>query len=256
MTDGFWRRLTFGAGAAQDCPMLGEINGLLRSFSPVGNLALPSLMDKLENPRRRSIDEGAVDQALPVSFKKVLAPPPHRPRHFKVQTAMIRKLRDFPSDFPDDVPSCKRGNNAIGPKPVTHNEAVPAPLAPEDISDEVVVGRAKVSVYLVVSRHDRPRVAVADRDLERLEVDLAQGALGNLLVDEEAAILLVVGGVVLHTGPNSSSLDRLDVLGGKLARQERVLAVSFKVAPAQRGSWDANWMYRVSELCSTDSSGR
>lgn len=201
-----------------------------------GNFLFPSLVDKLENPSCGSIDEGAVYQALPVSFKKVLAPPPHRPRHFKIQTAMVRKLREHPGDFPDDVPSCKRGNNAIGHKPVTHNESVPTPLATEDISNEIVVRRAKVSVDLIIRRHDRPRITVADRDLERLEVNLAQGALGNLLVDEETAILLVVGGVVLHTGPYASSLDRADVLSGKLARQERILAVSFKVAPAQRGS--------------------
>ena len=70
-------------------------------------------------------------------------------------------------------------------------------------------------------------------------MDFAQGAVGNVLVDEEAAVFLVVGREMLHTRANPRTLDGIDESRGQFARQIRVLAIRFEVAATERVSGDA-----------------
>ena len=91
---------------------------------------------------------------------------------------------------------------------------------------------AKDLVDLVVGRHERPRVAVSDRDLEGLEVNLSESSVGNALVDEEPARLLVVGDEVLDASPDALVLDGVDKGAGELSSQEGVFAVGLEVAAA------------------------
>lgn len=102
--------------------------------------------------------------------------------------------------------------------------------------------RAKLPIHLVIRRHDAPRITVPYGNLERLQVDLAESPRRDLLVDEEAAVLLVVGGKMLDAGADAGGLNAVDVDGRELAGEEGVFAVGFEVAAAKGGSWDTDWM--------------
>lgn len=90
--------------------------------------------------------------------------------------------------------------------------------------------RAEVSVDLVIRCHHRPGIAVPDSNLERLEMDLTERAIWDLLIDEKAAVFLVIGCIMLDASGDASGLDGVDESTGELAGQKRVLAVSFEIA--------------------------
>lgn len=94
--------------------------------------------------------------------------------------------------------------------------------------------RAECTIDFVVSRHKCPGVAVANGDLEWLKMDFAKSPFGNFLVDEETSCLLVVCDEVFYAGPDAGVLDGVDEGCGQLSREERVFAVGFEVAPAER----------------------
>lgn len=104
------------------------------------------------------------------------------------------------------IPSLQRRHNAIGAKPVTHDHTVPCPFPSQNILQNELIRRAKIAIDAVIRSHDAPRVAVSQGDLEGLQVNLTESSRRNDLVDEEAAIFLVIGGKVLNTGTNSSPL--------------------------------------------------
>lgn len=72
-------------------------------------------------------------------------------------------------------------------------------------------------------------------------MDFAQGALRDLLVDEEPTVLLVVRDEVFDARSNAGTLDGVDVLGGQLARQEWVFAVRLEVSSTERCPRDADF---------------
>ena len=80
---------------------------------------------------------------------------------------------------------------------------------------------------------------LADDDLERREVDLAQRALVEHGVGRLSARLLAVGGEVLGARGDAVGLDAAHVGGGHLAGQVRVLGEVLEVAAAQRVALDA-----------------
>ena len=98
-------------------------------------------------------------------------------------------------------------HGAVRAAPVGDGEALEAPLAAEDLVQQVLVLGAVVAVHLVVGRHHAHRTAFDDGALERLEVDLTEGALIELGVHAAAVGLLVVHGEVL------------DAHGGTLVRE-------------------------------------
>ncbi|GJC96754.1 hypothetical protein ColKHC_05580 [Colletotrichum higginsianum] len=136
------------------------------------------------------------------------------------------------------------GVDALGHRvraaPVAHDEAVPPPFASQDLLEQPGVGVAVLSVDEVVGRHDGPRPGLLDGDLKGLQVDLAQGALGDGFVDGGAGRLLLIGDEVLDGGRYAQALAPLDHLRGQLAGEEGVLAVALKVAPAERVAVDAD----------------
>ncbi|TKW57041.1 hypothetical protein CTA1_5253 [Colletotrichum tanaceti] len=110
--------------------------------------------------------------------------------------------------------------HGVGAAPVAHDEAVPPPLAAEDVPEQ-------------------PGVRVAVLAVDEV-VDLAQGALRDGLVDGGAGRLLLVGDKVLDGGRDAQRLAPPDHLRGQLAGEEGVLAVALKVAPAERVAVDAH----------------
>ena len=126
------------------------------------------------------------------------------------------------------------------------------PSKPEALrSDEQRRALARLRpVEAVVGAHHRVGVGLADRALERRLVDLLQRPLGDDRVDAaaapgrgveaDAAPLGVVGHVVLERRDHVTALGAGDLLGHRLARQERVLAEVLGLASGQRRARDVH----------------
>ena len=105
-------------------------------------------------------------------------------------------------------------------------------------------------VEAVVGAHHRVGRGLADRALERRLVDLLQRPLGDegvhvalaprRSVEADAAPLGVVGDVVLERRDHVAALGAGDLLGHRLAREERVLAEVLGLAPRQRRARDVH----------------
>lgn len=76
--------------------------------------------------------------------------------------------------------------------------------------------------------------------MERLEVDLAKRAVWYLLVDEETAVFLVVGGKVLDACGDACSLYNVDIGASELAAQKGIFGIGFEIATAARVSRDTD----------------
>ena len=126
------------------------------------------------------------------------------------------------------------GNVVVRAAPVRDHGAVEAPLAAQDVTQQVAVLIGVSAVDQVVGAHDRLGVGLAYHDLEGREVVLAQGALVDHRVGRLATRLLAVGGKVLGAGGNALGLDAAHVGRGHLARKVGVLGEVLEVAPAER----------------------
>src|SRR5262249_61304775 len=111
------------------------------------------------------------------------------------------------------VPDEAVGDHLGDGGPVADDEAPEAPLAAEDLLQEVPVGRAGDAVDLVEGGHHRADAGLGGR-VEGWQVDLPQGALGEVhRVVVAAAFGGAVGGQVLDAGE-----DRVG--GGQVAALE------------------------------------
>ena len=127
-----------------------------------------------------------------------------------------------------------RGHGAARAEdPVGLDEALEAPVALQDVVQQVRVLGAVVPVHLVVGRHHRRGAASLHGLGEVRQVDLAQRPLVDRHVDAEARVLDAVGGEVLGVGDHvllraAHEPDR------HAAEVERVLAVGLlRAAPAR-----------------------
>lgn len=90
--------------------------------------------------------------------------------------------------------------------------------------------RTESAVDFVVSCHHTPWVAISNGNLEGLQGDFAQSAIRDLFVNKEPTGLLVIGNKVFDTSSDTRLLYGVDVCGGELSGQERILAVSLEIA--------------------------
>ena len=129
-------------------------------------------------------------------------------------------------------PAVSDGGGVAQPEdPVADDEALEAPLAPEDVGEELAVLAAPLAVDAVVRRHHRGD-ALVDDPAEVREVDLVQGDVVDLDVDGEAGVLHRVAREVLDAG-HDVALQAPGQGGAELADVVRVLAVGL-LGPAPR----------------------
>ena len=112
----------------------------------------------------------------------------------------------------------------MGSAPVGDGHAFEAPLAPENLVEQVFVFGAVVAVDLVVGRHDGHGAAFPYHDFEGFEVNLPHGALVADDVYAAAVHLLVVEGEVLDAGGRAGVLDTFHVTGSQQGGQYGILA--------------------------------
>ena len=88
------------------------------------------------------------------------------------------------------------------------------------------------AVEFVVRRHDHPRLRAAEDGFELAEIDLAQGALVDDAVREEAGVFLRVAGKVLDARPHPLGLDALHHRRAEVCREQRIFRIILEVAAA------------------------
>ena len=123
-----------------------------------------------------------------------------------------------------------RLGGGVGGLPVRDDEAGVLPLALEDVGEEVLVFTRPVAVDLVVGAHDGAGVADADADLKGEQVGLVHGLVGHVDVDDGAAGLLVVEGVVLDVAHDVVGLDAHDDVADGGAGEDGIFAGVLKEA--------------------------
>ena len=120
---------------------------------------------------------------------------------------------------------------AVGAAPVRENKARKAPFLLQDFVEGVLVFAGVVAVDAVVGAHVGPGVADLVADFEGQQIGFAQRAPGEDGVDDAAAALLVVDGVVLQFAEDVLVLLTADAVAHHHAGQNRVFAVVLEVAP-------------------------
>jgi len=118
--------------------------------------------------------------------------------------------------------------------PIRHHEAGEMPLPLQNIGEQVAALTCVRTVVAVVRAHHRARLTDLDRDLEREQVAVVRGRVGQAGVDDVAAGLLRVEREMLHRRDHVRGLDRADRLASERASQERILAEILEVAAVAR----------------------
>ena len=113
---------------------------------------------------------------------------------------------------------------AVGAAPVAHGETFEAPLAAENLVQEMLVLTAIIAVYLIVSGHYAHGAAFDDGPFKGLEVDFAEGALVQLGVYAAAVGLLVVDGKMLNAYGSTLILAAFGIFQSKGCGEDRVFA--------------------------------
>ena len=96
------------------------------------------------------------------------------------------------------------------------------------------------SVHLVVSRHNRPRSRVPNRQLERKTIDLPQRTLRHDSIDLVPLMFLIVAYEMLQRRRNTLALKPIDKSAREDTRKNRILAIRLEAAASQRTSLDIN----------------
>ena len=117
--------------------------------------------------------------------------------------------------------------------PVGHNVATEAMLATQIGGEQIISGCHTLTVDQVVAGHDGVGIRGLNDHAEGLEVDLAQGTLGDVGADLTAGRLLVVGGKVLEGHAHALGLNTVGVSGGDKGRKDGILRDILKVTAAQ-----------------------
>ena len=131
-------------------------------------------------------------------------------------------------------PGGRRPGSRARAQPVGEHEAFEPPLVAQDRGDQRGVLRAVRAVEPVVRGHDAQRAALAHRELEGHEVELAQRAGVDHRVDAVALELGVVTGEVLHRGDHPLRLHTAHEGGRGLPREQRILRVALEVPARER----------------------
>ena len=118
--------------------------------------------------------------------------------------------------------------------PVAHHEAAEAEVAAEDGGEQVAALHTLLAVDHIVRTHHRPGIALTHGYLEGLQVELAQGSLGDAHIDVLAVGLLVVHGKMLEGCADMLALDAAHKGCRHLTGEQRVFGVVLEVAASER----------------------
>ena len=124
-------------------------------------------------------------------------------------------------------------NAARHAAPVAGDHTGKAELIPQDVHQKLSLGGIVVAVDAVVGGHDRPGGAIPHHDTEALEVDLPEGALGDIGGVDHARGLLIVHGEMLDLGTDARGLQAVHISRHKVAREKRILRAVLEITTAE-----------------------
>ena len=124
--------------------------------------------------------------------------------------------------------------------PIAHDDAGEAPLFAQNVSEKPLILRRIVTVDLVVSAHHRPWFARLDDVFKSWQVNFAQCAFADALINLEAVCFLVIGCEMLEGCANSLGLHAFDNSNSFVACQEGVFTPKFEAAAIQRVALDVH----------------
>ena len=122
----------------------------------------------------------------------------------------------------------------VAPAPVGDDRAVKAPLAAQNIHEQVLILVGVSAIDKIVRRHNAAGMPLFDGNFKPGQVDFPQGALVHDGVRRHTPRFLAVDGKVLRAGGYALGLDAANIPRRQLAREIRVLGEILKAAPAQR----------------------
>jgi len=131
-------------------------------------------------------------------------------------------------------PGLERGHRVAGREPVANDEALEAPFVAKNAGEQVSVFGAVRAVEPVVGGHDAERAAVANRPLERLQVDLAQRPFVDDRVNGLALELGLVANQVLGSCCDTLALHAGHKRCCEAAAQPWIFAVALERAAIER----------------------
>ena len=106
--------------------------------------------------------------------------------------------------------------------PVSLYDSLISPVVAENIGKEVLVALGINTIDLIISRHDSPRIALANHHLEALQIQLAESTLAQSLIHLGTVSLLGVYGKVLGTHTHTLTLYTLYKGGSDKTRYDWV----------------------------------
>ena len=127
-------------------------------------------------------------------------------------------------------------DNAVAAAPVGHDRAVKAPLAAQNIAQQMAVFVGVHAVDAVVCRHHEARLALFDGKLEVRQVHFPQRPLIHHAVGVHPQQLLRVRRVVLCAGGYALLLRAADEARRQLAGEVWIFGVILEAAAAQAGA--------------------
>ncbi len=126
------------------------------------------------------------------------------------------------------------GQSIADTNPVGHHDTLIAPILTQNLRQQVVITHRELTIYLIITGHNGPRVTLADRNLKTTQIQFAGCTLTDSLIDSCTICLLRIDGKVLGTHTSTLALYALDIGGGNLSCHQRILAVVLEVTATQR----------------------
>ena len=124
---------------------------------------------------------------------------------------------------------------------IGQDEALEAPLAAQDVLQQLRATASPAIADVVEGRHDSVAVSILDRHLEGLEVDLADSLLvGPGSHHAVTVAFLIVQGKVLHVSVDAVLLCACDGICGHSTGQDTVLRVVLEVTAGECGAVDVH----------------
>ena len=117
--------------------------------------------------------------------------------------------------------------------PVGNDGALKAPFVLENFSEELTVLRAPDGIHLVVGAHYRIRLCLFDGYFKAAQIYLAHCSFVDFNARVKAVLFLIVERVVLRTGADAFLFETENEFRSKLARDDGVLRIIFKISAAE-----------------------
>ena len=95
--------------------------------------------------------------------------------------------------------------------PVADDDTIVLPVALQDLVEQNAIVTIVLIFVEIVGTHDAPSACLSDGSLESGQIDFVKGTVGDDHIHLMAIFLIVVQGIVLHTGRNAFRLEPLDI---------------------------------------------